>query len=170
MKEELERMIVAYKRLIPTEETPPDERVFLAKQRKDLWWEIRQASKGFPNAMRMKVYRAAHPEKALEQWIHQRDRLRERKVEVLTHYGKGRLACVKCGFTDIRTLSIDHIEGRGNRHRQGKLRTSASFYAWLKKKDWPMGYQTLCMNCQFIKRDENNEQGKYATEPIDFQR
>ena len=170
MKEELEVMIANYKRLIPTEETPCDERVFLAKQRRDLWWEMRKVIKGFPKAMQMKVYRAAHPEKALEQWIHQRDRLRERKIEVLTHYGNGRLACVRCGFTDLRALSIDHIEGRGNRHRQGKLRTSASFYAWLKKNNYLGGYQTLCMNCQFIKRDENNEQGGYALEPIDFEK
>ena len=79
------------------------------------------------------------------------------------------MACVKCGFSDIRSLSIDHINGRGNRQRQGKLRTSASFYAWLKAQGYPVGYQTLCMNCQFIKRDENNEQGQYAVEPIDWE-
>ncbi len=170
MKEELETLIAAYKRLIPTEETPSDERVFLTKQRKDLWWEIRQEIKGFPKALQMKVYRTAHPMKAFEQWLRQRDRIRALKVEVLTYYGNGECACVKCGFSDIRALSIDHIEGRGNRHRQGKLRTSASFYAWLKARDYPQGYQTLCMNDQFIKRDENNEQGQYAVQPIDWQK
>ncbi len=169
MKEELEEMVLTYKRLIETGEMTPAERVFLAKQRMDLWWAIRQAIKDFPKAMQMKVYRSSHPEKVFEQWIHQRDRLRKLKAEVLTHYGNSNLACVKCGFDDIRALSIDHMEGRGNRHRQGKLRTSASFYTWLKKQGYPKGYQTLCMNCQFLKRAENNEEGKYAVEPIDFQ-
>jgi serine/threonine protein phosphatase PrpC len=91
------------------------------------------------------------------------------KREVLTHYGNGKCVCVKCGFSDIRSLSIDHINGNGNKHRAEVVRTTAKekgtvnggggirFYRWLIKNNLPEGYQTLCMNCQFIKRDENCE-------------
>lgn len=75
------------------------------------------------------------------------------KVEVLTHYGHGKLACVVCGEKRKDCLSIDHINGKGNEHRkQLHLRSGQPFYRWLKRNNYPLGYQTLCMNCQFIKR------------------
>lgn len=81
------------------------------------------------------------------------------KLLVLKYYGNGKLACVKCGFTDDRALTIDHINGGGSRHIKGlKLqRGGSSFYHWLIKNNYPVGYQTLCMNCQLIKRFENKE-------------
>ncbi len=75
------------------------------------------------------------------------------KGEVLTHYGNGKCACVKCGFRNIKALSIDHLEGKGNKHR---MRIS-NFYSWLKRGGYPKGYQTLCMNCQFIKKIDEGE-------------
>ncbi len=69
------------------------------------------------------------------------------KVDILTHYGGGKCACVKCGFDDIRALTIDHINGGGNRHRNSLC---MPFYQWLVDNDFPLGYRTLCMNCQFI--------------------
>jgi hypothetical protein len=71
-----------------------------------------------------------------------------RKQGVLTHYGNGECACVWCGFKDIRALSIDHIHDNGRAHRREIHR---SLYNWLIDNDFPEGYQTLCMNCQFIK-------------------
>lgn len=71
---------------------------------------------------------------------------------------KDGLACVRCGFEDMRALSIDHINGGGYEHRKILKRESGiSFYRWLKHQDYPKGYQTLCMNCQFIKREEQKE-------------
>ena len=139
------------------------------KLKRDLWWEIRQLIKDTSKAHQMKVYRLSHPDKYIEQWHRQRDKLKLLKVEVLTHYGDGRLACVWCGEDRVACLSIDHIDGRGNRHRRGALRSSSGFYSWLKKQGYPIGYQTLCMNDQFIKRFESKEEGQYATQPIDWQ-
>ena len=70
-----------------------------------------------------------------------------RKVEVLTHYGNGRLACRRCGERDLDCLSIDHIVASPDKHG----------YAWFISHNYPEGYQTLCMNCQFKKRVENKE-------------
>ena len=80
----------------------------------------------------------------------------ETRQLVLSHYGDGTLACVKCGFIDIRALSIDHINGKGgiDRHAHG---TGVAFYRWLIKSNYPEGYQTLCRNCQQIKVVENSE-------------
>lgn len=75
------------------------------------------------------------------------------KIEVLTHYGGERLACVMCGESRLPCLSIDHMNGGGcaERDRLG-IHDYAAFYYWLKKQGYPDGYQTLCMNCQFIRR------------------
>jgi len=87
--------------------------------------------------------------------MNQRDKQRMRRLNikssVLTHYGNGKCACVDCGFGDIRALSIDHIDGSGAKHRKSIGRGGLSFYQWLVDNKFPEGYQTLCMNCQFIK-------------------
>lgn len=80
------------------------------------------------------------------------------KVKVFLHYtpsGK----CVYCNFEDIRALSIDHINGGGEKHRKslGMSTGGYPFYAWLVKNNYPDGYQVLCMNCQTIKKYENKE-------------
>jgi len=91
------------------------------------------------------------------------------KLEVLTHYGNGGYACVKCGFDDIRALSIDHIEGGGGQHRLalGLGKYHGTIYRWLKKNNYPEGYQTLCMNCQYIKKYEMGE-NKWGTKGRQF--
>ena len=75
------------------------------------------------------------------------------KVEVLTHYGNGKLACVRCGYSNIPALSIDHIN-------QADKTTSTSgdhLYRFLRNSGYPQGYQTLCMNCQWLKQHEEGE-------------
>ncbi len=83
------------------------------------------------------------------------DRRRRVNLKVLTYYGNGKLACVWCGFTDIRALSIDHINGGGSKHRQVISNRWSCDY--LRSEGFPMGYQTLCMNCQFIKKVAGRE-------------
>ena len=97
-------------------------------------------------------WRHNNREKYLAQKNNYLDKIRK---EGLTHYGNGKLACVRCGFDDIRALSIDHIGGGGKKHaREIKCR----IVVWLRSHHYPEGYQTLCMNCQFIKKLENKEQ------------
>jgi hypothetical protein len=83
---------------------------------------------------------------------------REFKIKVLTHYGNNKLACVKCGENHLACLSIDHINGGGEIDRQGAMgKGGHTFYRRLIKRGYPAGFQTLCMNCQFIKREERRE-------------
>jgi len=99
-------------------------------------------------------YRLAHPELLRKK---NRDWLNKVKVEILTHYGNDNLGCVRCGFPDIRALSIDHVHGNGASHLRILKRQGSTFYSWLRVNKYPEGYQTLCMNCQWIKRHENKE-------------
>lgn len=77
------------------------------------------------------------------------------KEKVYNHYSGGNIKCAKCGFTDIRALSVDHINGNGSKHRQ-KI-GHGDTYRWLVNNNFPIGFQILCMNCQFIKKSENKE-------------
>ena len=82
---------------------------------------------------------------------------RELKREVLAHYSIGnKPTCTHCGFNDLRALSIDHINGNGHRLRT-QDKAHRLIYRWLKDNSYPSGYQTLCMNCQFIKRFVDHE-------------
>ncbi len=102
-----------------------------------------------------KQYRATHKAKYIGLKVGYHQRL---KTDVLTHYGLGQLKCVRCGEERIVCLSIDHINGSGAEHRREiGVKTSRRFYQWLRSNNYPEGYQTLCMNCQFVKRAENKE-------------
>lgn len=122
--------------------------------------KIKIRSKAYYQANRDKIqeklnrYEETHKEH-LDQC--RKDRVAKLKIETLTHYGNGRLACVQCSYDDIRALSIDHINGDGAKHRSEIRRAGAGVYYWLKQRGYPIGYQTLCMNCQWIKKVENNE-------------
>lgn len=90
--------------------------------------------------------------------MRQREKQIEQKKAILTYYGEGKLACVRCGFDDARALTIDHINNDGANHRKIlNNKTGYHFYRWLKKNDYPKGFQTLCCNCQSIKLAENRE-------------
>lgn len=63
--------------------------------------------------------------------------------------------CVRCAFTDVRALQIDHVEGGGTQERR-----SLSGAALCRKilRDPASGkYQLLCANCNWIKRAERGE-------------
>lgn len=80
------------------------------------------------------------------------------KLKVLSHYSiKTVPVCAHCGFTDIRALSIDHINNDGAEDRRKTKGFGTRFYTRLRKNGYPIGLQVLCMNCQFIKKQENNE-------------
>jgi hypothetical protein len=41
------------------------------------------------------------------------------------------------------------------------------FYTWLKKNGFPEGLQVLCMNCNWVKRVENNELKRQKARRLD---
>jgi len=94
------------------------------------------------------------------------------RLEALTHYSKGTPKCACCGEDKLYFLSIDHIKGNGNTHRKqlgmrqgGTIQSIGQkhkvtmggngFVYWLKKNEYPKGYQVLCYNCNFAKRQNS---------------
>jgi hypothetical protein len=80
------------------------------------------------------------------------------KIKCFEAYGGCRCAC--CGeASNIDFLTIDHINDNGAEHRRMLSGTKDSrgqaghvFYSYLKRNNYPPGYQVLCFNCQWGKR------------------
>ena len=93
-----------------------------------------------------KRWRKANPELANE-----RSRISRKKFEEMTkrlvfeHYGK---ECVCCGEDEVMFLTMDHIDGGGEKHRK---EIGRKIYNWLYRNNFPEGFQVLCMNCNWGK-------------------
>lgn len=114
------------------------------------------------NKLKFKLYQEKYrstPEYRLYNSNYCKNRNKEKKLEAINILGG---KCVKCDFSDIRALQIDHINGGGN--VELKYKTSRSSYlksvieSFLNNEN---KYQVLCANCNWIKRYENNENGQY---------
>ena len=98
-------------------------------------------------------------------WNRQRTARRRRllKFDVMRHYSNDTMECVRCGENDFEKLSIDHlVHGTGvierrlvNPNKPYKYNASYRFYAWLKKNNYPSGYQVLCVPCNARRNTEN---------------
>ena len=87
------------------------------------------------------------------------------KLEVFSAYSKKFLkknkpTCFCCGIdTHLDFLTLDHIDGRIDMIKDKKLekigysenRRGKSLNMWLKKNDYPIGFQILCWNCNTTK-------------------
>jgi hypothetical protein len=72
---------------------------------------------------------------------------RNLRITALEVYGG---SCKCCGESEERFLCIDHIEDNGADHRR-EIGGGGRIYRWLKKNDYPSGFQTLCANCNMGK-------------------
>lgn len=77
-----------------------------------------------------------------------RDRWKQLKTDVLAAYGGPK--CVCCGEIEPTFLCIDHIDGGGHKHRK-EVGGGPGMYHWLKKHNYPPGFQVLCCNCNHGK-------------------
>lgn len=74
------------------------------------------------------------------------------RLLVLQVYSSKVPFCSCCGEKEVKFLCIDHTDGDGNKHRKEIGMSSGSrFYAWLKRNDFPDGFQVLCHNCNMAK-------------------
>ena len=116
-----------------------------------------------------KNYRITHEEEIRQKtrlWrrlhrsvINTKDRARskqtryELKMQVMELLGGA--YCKRCGFSDIRALQIDHIDGHGN--QDPVVRKHGETYYRRILREGGAGLQVLCANCNWIKRYENHE-------------
>lgn len=77
-----------------------------------------------------------------------RKRHHQIKLDVLAHYGS---KCVCCAEANSTFLQIDHINDDGNVHRKNDT-TARAIWTWLKRHNFPPGFQVLCANCNYAKR------------------
>lgn len=75
-----------------------------------------------------------------------RQRLR---LEAINYYSKGKNCCSCCGEDEIKFLTMDHSDGGGKEHRRKLGKTP--IVVWLKKNDFPSGFEILCFNCNCAK-------------------
>jgi len=77
-----------------------------------------------------------------------RKRHASRKLASIQAYG----GKCKCGIEQIEFLTIDHISDNGAEEKQE--RKTVNIHIWLKRRNYPPGYQVLCGSCNLKKEIE----------------
>jgi hypothetical protein len=99
----------------------------------------------------MKNYWKSHPKQYERNKLLKLSRIQKLRELIINHYG-GKCAC--CGESHPEFMTIDHIDGGGNRLRKTKKsHTSTKEYYRIFKNGFPSNIQILCMNCNFAKRN-----------------
>lgn len=128
-----------------TKNTPEYNRAYYLKHRERIIAK---------NIISSKEWKKKNPEKANASARKSIKKLRvRRRREVLELMGS---KCVRCGFNDFRALQIDHIDGGGLKKIKAIGGTGRQLKIILENGKYK-GLQLLCANCNWIKRDENNE-------------
>jgi hypothetical protein len=79
------------------------------------------------------------------------------KKEVFSHYSKlhsnSNIPCCRCcgENSHMDFLTVDHIDGRKNRPEKEQKLVGLALNRWLKKNNYPEGFQILCFNCNSTK-------------------
>lgn len=94
-----------------------------------------------------KCYQKYKNEYRLLRRIGAKNYLAKVKTTVLNYYSQNNLACVCCGESQIKFLTIDHIIPIGTKNKTERGKTGHNMYRYLIKHKFPEGYQTLCFNC-----------------------
>ena len=95
----------------------------------------------------------------------------DRRLEILQYYSKrlskSDIPCCRCCGENfhIELLAIDHIAGRKQMDSEPELvklgysssKRSHSLLNWIKKNNFPKGFQVLCHNCNYAKGMKGNK-------------
>lgn len=94
------------------------------------------------------IYRAYEAQKNLA-------RIRKYRSDLVAMLGD---KCVSCGFADMRTLQIDHIQGGGEEERRAMGGGAGTYVHYLKNPEKARtALQILCVNCNWIKLSQLRE-------------
>jgi len=120
--------------------------------------KTRKAENRERNKMGMRKWRAEHKEQIKATTRKKRE---QNRFKLIAAYGG---KCVKCGFSDIRALQIDHVHGGGQAELKAHRANMSGYYLLCLQGKAKGKYQLLCANCNWIKRSENNELGSRVNE------
>ena len=84
------------------------------------------------------------------------------KKEICEKYGG--CFCKCCGNTDIRILTLDHLDGSGKAHRE--TIKDHSLWRWAHRNHYPPIFQILCVNCNALKEVERRRTKLAAGLPV----
>jgi hypothetical protein len=74
------------------------------------------------------------------------------KLKCFIGYSQDPPSCACCKESHFEFLSLDHINGGGNKHRRELGSNSVyDLYRYLIKNNFPPGFQILCHNCNLAK-------------------
>ena len=92
-----------------------------------------------------KEWRLANKDKEQEK---QKRHNKKSRLEVLTFYSGNPPKCQCCNEKTLEFLTIDHINNDGRKHRK---ETKTTLVKWIRKNNFPKGFQILCYNCNCAK-------------------
>jgi len=78
---------------------------------------------------------------------------RKMRHEVIMAYGGYKCNCPGCDETEPLFLVIDHVNNDGHKYRKTKNgykvgeHTGGKLLSWIKKHNFPEGFQVLCASC-----------------------
>ena len=107
----------------------------------------------------MREYRKKHGEKIRAK---QRGYYDDARREALEHYGGKPPKCKECGESYLECLQLDHTD---NNRRQiekdyGYKLGGNQILMWLRKNNYPSGFQVLCANCNIKKEMSQRRQSR----------
>jgi len=109
------------------------------------------------NRERAKARYDKDPDKARKIALKSHYKNRDRKLAYMKAYGKelknkvflhyGGYICSCCGEKEKIFLTLDHIDGGGNKHRNELSTGGYGIYRWAVKNNYPPIFKILCFNC-----------------------
>lgn len=75
------------------------------------------------------------------------------KLQVMQGYSGIPAKCYCCGETEIKFLTIDHMNGKGIKHRKS-IGGGEMFYKWIIANNFPPGLRVACYNCNCYKPND----------------
>ena len=91
------------------------------------------------------------------------------RIMVYSHYSKiiskSEFPCCNCcGEFEMEFLTLDHIAGRKQMDSKPELKKlgysskfqGSTLWLWIKRNNFPEGFQVLCQNCNFAKGKKGN--------------
>ena len=129
----------------------PDKREYWYKRNKK---KIAQKSKKYYRENKNKILKSQRlyylKNKSIineKQRVYANSRRRSDREEVLIKYGGNPPKCSCCGESEKIFLTLDHVYGNGNKHKNEIGVKGTGLYIWAKQNNFPLIFKVLCFNC-----------------------